>query len=588
MKSARLARLVCLLLALFCLGFAAFAQSPSTTSKNGGTVAGRITAHGKGLGGVTVTLRSSAGAQAQDLPQAKTDADGNYRITGVPMGNYFVTPVAPVYTVPGAGRLTATNEPVVITGSDTIEGIDFSLVPGGVITGRVTDTDGRPIIEQPISLQSTDQTTQQGGPRTVAPGNWRTDDRGVYRIYGVPEGHYIVSVGSQQRTNVSAVINGQQAYQQTYHPDTTDSTQALVVEVAEGAEVSNVDITVGRPIDEYAVTGRVVDNSSNAPVPNVGFTLSVLSGGGNRQRAQALGTLPIVSDSSGQFRIDNVPPGRYQISLSPQMNTTSLWGQSQQFDVINQDVTGVEVRAMLGANLSGVVALDGNQDPTILAELMQFQVSVTVQPPGNGGGGGGFGGFAGAAAASAQTIPLSTDGSFQFSGLPTGTARLNITPQDSSLQGAFKILRVELNGAQQQRGIPVNSGDQITGVRIVAAYADGTVQGVVKFQNGTPVAGMRILARLSATGQTRGGNLGIANVDQRGNFLMQNVPPGTYTLIVSAFAQGSRRGGQPQPQTPIQTQQAITVTENQVTNVTVSLDLGQTAPPTTTSPATTP
>lgn len=579
MKPARL--LVLLFLSFCCFSFNSLAQQPPA-NKSGGTITGRVTAHGKGLAGVTITLRTAAfGNQAQDLPQAKTDNDGNYRITGVPMGNYFVTPVAPVYTVPGAGRLTAANEPVVITGSDTIEGIDFSLVPGGVITGRVTDTDGRPIIEQGMSLQNVDQTTQQGGPRTVAPGNFRTDDRGVYRIYGVPEGHYIVSVGSQQRASASAIINGQQAYQQTFHPDTADASQAAVVEVAEGAEVSNVDITVGRALDEYAVVGRVIDNSTNAPVPNVGFTLSVLSGGGNRQRANGLVTLPIVSDSNGQFRVDNVPPGRYQISLSPQMNTTSLWGQSQQFDVINQDVIGVEVRAMLGASLSGVVTLDGNQDPTILAELMQFQVSVFVQPPGNGGGGG-FGGFASAAAASAQTIPLGGDGSFQFSGLPTGTARLNIMPQDSSLQGAFKILRIERDSTQQTRGIAVNSGDQITGVRIVAAYADGTVQGVVKFQNGTLTPGSRVFARLSSTGQARGGNLGIANVDQRGNFLMQNVPPGTYTLIVSVNTPGRRRGTQTQPQTQAPTtQQQITVSEGQVTNVTVSLDLGQTAPPTT-------
>ena len=577
MKPARLLGL--LLLVFFCLTFDSLAQSPVTANKSGGVITGRVTAHGKGLSGVTITLRTAAfGNQSQDLPQAKTDADGNYRITNVPMGNYLVTPVAPVFTVPGAGRLTAVNESVVITGGDTIEGIDFSLVPGGVITGRVTDTDGRPIIEQSVSLQNTDQTTQQGGPRTVAPGNFRTDDRGVYRIYGVPEGHYIVSVGSQQRASAYATINGQQAYQQTFHPDTADASQAAVVEVAEGAEVSNVDITVGRAIDEYAVTGRVIDNSTNAPVPNVGFTLSVLSGGGNRQRAMGLMTLPIVSDSSGQFRVDNVPPGRYQISLSPQMNTTSLWGQSNQFDVINQDVTGVEVRAMLGANLSGVVALEGNQDPNILAELMQFQVSVAVQPPGNGGGG--FGGFNGAAAASAQIIPLSSDGSFQFSGLPTGTARLFITPQDNNLQGAFKILRIERDSTQQTRGIPVNSGDQITGVRIVAAYADGTVQGIVKFQNGPLPTGSRVFARLSSTGQTRGGNLGIANVDQRGNFLIQNVPPGTYSLIVSANTPGRRRGPQAQPQAPSTTQQ-ITVAEGQITNVTVSLDLGQPAPPTT-------
>lgn len=576
-------------LGLFVLSLSIFAidcygqSTVKTASRTSGVITGRVTAHGKGLPGVTVTLRSAnfgSGAQSQDLPQGKTDADGNYRITDIPVGNYFVTPVAPVYTVPSAGRLTLANEAVVITGGDTVNDIDFSLVPGGVITGRVTDTEGRPIIEQNVTLQSVDQNNQQAFQRVVAPGNFRTDDRGVYRIYGVPEGHYTVSVGAQQRLSAYSTIMGQKSYVQTFHPDTTDSTQAAIVEVAEGAEVSNVDITVGRTVEEYSVTGRVLDSGSNAPLPNIPFTLSILASGGNRQRAMGFMALPIISDSAGAFRVDNLPPGRYLISVAPQSGT-NMWGQSQPFDVINQDVNGVEVKATIGANVAGVVTLEGNQDPTILAELMSFQVNSFVQTGGGGRGGGGFN-FA-AAAASAQTVPLNTDGSFQVTGLPSGTLQLSLSPQDSSLQGAFKILRIERNGTQQTRGIPVNSGDQITDVRIVAAYADGTLEGVVKFQNGSPTPGTRIMVRLSPStpGQGRGGNLGIANVDQRGHFLIQNVPPGSYNLTVTAFAQGSRRRGQqPQPQTPVTAQQQVNVSEGQVTSVTVSLDLGRNNPPT--------
>ncbi|PYS49565.1 MAG: hypothetical protein DMF68_09640 [Acidobacteria bacterium] len=580
MLRSRILGLFLLSLSIFTID--SFGQSTvKTANKTGGVITGRITAHGKGLAGVTVTLHSAnfgGQAQSQDLLQAKTDADGNYRITDIPIGSYFVTPIAPVYTVPGAGRLTSANEAVVITGGDTVSDIDFSLVPGGVITGRVTDTEGRPVIEQSVSLQSVDQTNQQGGPRIVAPGSWRTDDRGVYRIYGVPEGHYKVSVGAQQRMsgysgmNAYSTIMGQKSYIQTFHPDTTDSTQAAIVEVAEGAEVSNVDITVGRTVEEYSVTGRVLDSSSNAPLPNIPFTLSILGGGVNRQRAIGLMALPIVSDSAGAFRVDNIPPGRYLVSVAPQSGT-NMWGQSQPFDVINQDVSGVEIKATIGANVSGVVTLEGNQDPTILAELMQFQVEAFVQ---SGGVGGGFGG-------TAQTVPLNTDGTFQVSGLPSGNVRLTLMPQDNSLQGAFKILRIERDGTQQPRGIAVNSGDQVTGIRIVAAYADGTVEGIVKFQNGTLAPGTRIIARLSSStpGQGRGANLGAANVDQRGHFLIQNVPPGSYNLIVTAFAQGGRRRNQqPQPQTPVTAQQQVNVSEGQVASVTVSLDLGQNNSPT--------
>ncbi|MDX6711822.1 MAG: hypothetical protein QOH96_2838 [Blastocatellia bacterium] len=566
MISARLYVLIFLFIAISTVAFGQAANAK--LAARSGVISGRITMHGKGLPGIIVTLRSGGfGGQnpTQTAPQAKTDADGKYRIADVPMGSWFVTPVAPVYTVPGASRITTTNDAVVITGGDTVDGIDFSLVRGGVITGKVTDTDGRPVIEQGISIQNMDAATQQGGRPNGPSGNFRTDDRGIYRIYGVPAGHYAVSVGSSQRFSAYSTIQGQVAYKQTFHPDVTDAAQATVIEVVEGAEVSTVDITVGRTVDEYSVTGRVIDRDSGVPLPNVGFSLSILAGGGDRQRAMGLMDLPVVSDSNGQFRVDNVVPGKYMISVAPQ-NSDGMSGQSAAFDVINQDVKDVEVRAVRGASLSGVVALDGNFDQSIQSELMQFQVQVFVQ--GNGG--------AASAAASAQTVPLNADGSFQVTGLPAGSVRLSIAALDASLQGAFKVLRIERDNVPQQGGIAVNSGDQVTGVKIVAAYADGIVQGVVTFQNGTLPAGSRVFAALTPTGQTRG-FVGGSNVDSRGHFLIQNVPAGTYTLLVNVMPQGGRRGGGQQQ--PVTAQQNVIVTEGQISNASIVVDLGQNTPP---------
>jgi hypothetical protein len=576
------ARLVAIFLALsFCAPICAAQSSAKAAGKSGGVIAGTVTAHGKGLPDVTVTLRSAGiGGQGQDLPQAKTDAEGKYRITDVPIGSYFVTPVAPVYVTPRAGRLTFGGDPIVITGGETIDGIDFALVRGGVVTGKVVDAEGRPVIEQTVSLQNADQQAGQRGGFGFAAGggNARTDDRGVYRIYGVAAGRYYVSVGAQQRLSAYTAIMGQQAYQQTFYPDATDSTQATVVEVAEGEEVGHVDITVGNTVEEYTVTGQVIDKSSNAPVPNVGFTLSVLAGGDNRQRALGLMTLPVFSDAAGQFRVDNVPAGRYVVSLSPE-TSGGMSGQSSPFDVINQDVTGVVVPAVSGAGLTGAVALEGTQDPTILSELLQFQVQVGVFGSGNA-----------ANAASMQTVPLNEDGSFQLAGLPAGTVRLALVAQDASLQGAFKLLRTELNGVPQPRGIPVSTGQQLSGVRLVAAYADGIVEGTVKLQNGPLAPGARLFARLVPVGQQQGGrgaSLGAASVDSRGHFIIENVPAGSYNLIVSLFNQQGRRGGQRQP-SPTTTQQQVNVSEGQVSSVSLTLDLGQnqTPPPATPPPAT--
>lgn len=569
------ARLAALFLAFSFCAPAARAQSPASklTGRPGGVISGTITAHGKGLADVTVALRpAGAGGQGQDLPQAKTDAEGKYRITDVPVGSYFVTPVAPVYVVPGAGRLGFSADTVVITGGETVDGIDFSLARGGVVTGKVSDAEGRPVVEQAVSLQSADQ--QPGGRGGffgfgAGGGSARTDDRGVYRIYGIPAGRYYVSVGAQQRLSAYTAIMGQQAYKQTFYPEATDASQATVVEVAEGEEVGHIDITVGNTVEEYSVTGQVIDRGSNAPVPNVGLTLSLVALGVNRERAFGLMTLPVFSDAAGQFRVDNVPAGRYVVSLSPG-TSNGMSGQSAGFDVINQAVSGVVVQAVSGAGLSGVVALEGTQDPAALSELLQFQVQVGVFGSGNA-----------ANAASVQTVPLNEDGSFQLSGLPAGTVRLALVAPDATLQGAFKLLRTELNGVAQPRGIPVSAGQQLGGVRLVAAYADGIVEGTVELQNGTLAPGARLFARLAPAGQQQGGrgaNLGAATVDSRGHFIIENVPAGSYNLSVSVFnppgGQPARRGGQRRPP-PVSAQQPVVVNEGQVSSVTVALDLGQ-------------
>lgn len=78
---------------------------------------------------------------------------------------------------------------MIVGEGENIEEINFSLVRGGVITGKVTDADGRAVIQQPVHIFLS-EVFDQGSPKrqffptTVA----QTDDRGVYRKYGLRAG----------------------------------------------------------------------------------------------------------------------------------------------------------------------------------------------------------------------------------------------------------------------------------------------------------------------------------------------------------------------------------------------------------------
>src|SRR6185295_18165425 len=130
-------------LLLFCVPL--YTQTQTTLSKKGpaSSISGKITIKGKAAPGIVVGLRANAPDGQETIPyRGVTDQEGNYRITNVAPGTYQVMPAAPAFVI--AGQINPEGISLIITGGETIEGIDFALNRGGVITGRVTNSEGRP------------------------------------------------------------------------------------------------------------------------------------------------------------------------------------------------------------------------------------------------------------------------------------------------------------------------------------------------------------------------------------------------------------------------------------------------------------
>ena len=110
-----------------------------------------MTIGGKGASGLVVGLATETPSSSIQITGMKaiTDEDGNYRIKNVPPGTYKVMIAAPAYVQ--SDGLT----PVVVGKNEVAENIDVTLVPGGVITGKVIDADGRPILEEQVFLTLT-------------------------------------------------------------------------------------------------------------------------------------------------------------------------------------------------------------------------------------------------------------------------------------------------------------------------------------------------------------------------------------------------------------------------------------------------
>jgi hypothetical protein len=148
-------RAVLLVIVLFATPAICLAQEPAKEST--ASIAGHVTLSGKAAAGVTVvgTLRNSF-FDNKTVAKTTTDEDGNYKLTGLPVGNLMILPLAKAYVVANGGAYKEAGQSVNVTEGETITKIDFALVRGGVVTGRITDAEGHPLIGEKVSIVTKD------------------------------------------------------------------------------------------------------------------------------------------------------------------------------------------------------------------------------------------------------------------------------------------------------------------------------------------------------------------------------------------------------------------------------------------------
>lgn len=514
-----------ILFAVLCIPASLQAQAPPKPSAKipRGSVSGRVTIKDKPAVGVTVGLRAP---QGMAISQGKfyrgvTDQEGVYHINNVPAGSYEIFPSAPAYVNPDVSW--SRGKSVVVGEDESVEDINFSLVRGGVITGKITDADGRPLVQQQVYVFRAGDFQQQPLRQIYAATNQQTDDRGVYRFYGLAAGRYKVSSGRGDDIYAGNYYQPSRLiYKQVFHPDATDHAKATIIEVKEGSEANNVDITLGPPVQTFTASGRVVDEKGT-PVPNIRFAFQRRSGD-RFEYIEGNG----LSNAKGDFLAENLVPGKYGVALfgnpDPEMRADSVT-----FDIIDSDVSGLTIRLMKGASISGVVVLEP-EDRKAFAKLTELQLRGFVSTPQGSAGMG-----------STTFSAIGADGTFRLPGLAPGQLNLWLTAQMGMTQPkGYTLLRVEHNGAILPRGLEVKEGDQLTGVRIFVAYGTASIHGVVKIENGPLPENTRLIARLFKAGTPPTG-VASAPVDARGQFLMEGVATGVYQVQVSVFAPGQKQ-----------------------------------------------
>jgi protocatechuate 3,4-dioxygenase beta subunit len=530
----------------------------SQTKESTGSISGRVTIGDVGARGVTVLLISAENAPIErPVAKATSDQDGHFQIKGVPAGSYLLQAFAPALIAASDNVFGRQGKAINLIEGEAVESVDIALRTGGVITGRVTDAEGQPLIQENVRVFSVlDQGRKQGiYLQNNLPNNsmFSTDDRGVYRLFGVPPGRYIVCVGVDTNGPNARINAGNTYYPLTYHPDVIEEGKATIIEVASGSEATGVDIVLGRPSKGYSVSGRIVDAASGKPVIGMMYGYGAVDAQSGRLNSSSFTSS--TSNARGEFRLDGVTPGSYAAFASP-ASDTEMYSDTAAFTVADSDVTGLVVKVHVGSSIIGNVIIEGANGQPGAPRPSEVRLGVSS-------------GSLNVAPRNSQ-VRIAADGSFRTAGLPRGIASFHTYyPAPKGLT----IVRVERDGVEQKNGIEVGSGEEISGVKVVFGYGTGAIRGQVKVEGGDiPAAAMMYLSiRRAGTNQIL--NIRTPTADSRGRFLIDGLLPGEYEL--SLLFQTRRAppvaGGPPIISKDVK--QTVTVTNGTESQVTMLVDL---------------
>jgi len=541
-----------------------YGQTAEAKPRATSSITGRVMIGEKPAPGVLVAA-NLINSQAV-VAQVTSDAEGKYRISGLSAGQLNVSAVAPTYVLP-ANPMYGQGRVVNLSADETVEGIDFKLTRGSVITGRVIDADGRPLIEERITLTPVDDKGEPARVMASRTGNFLmyvTDDRGIYRLYGLAAARYKVSVGDD--AGRGAFLRGSGYYPKTYYGNTAEAAKASIVDLNEGAEAKNIDITVGGRSRTYTVTGRIVDADTNQPLPGVDYSFGALQTNQNQTYLNGTYSPNTPTNSKGEFRLEGVAPGHYAVmaSSNSMFNQTSnqipkVYSDPLPFEVTDGDIADLEVKAQRGLSISGVIVTDGITDKKVLAMLSRLVVSGfgeptpnTIQGPMNG-----------------TTSPIAADGTFQLDGLRPGKVQINVGGFTSVDSKGITISRIVHERALQNRRIELAPGQSISGVRVYLTYGTGVVRGQVKVEGGALPADAMMFVSVRRQNDPNG--VTSAQVDSRGRFVAQGIPTGTYEVVLQIISFGPTMNlprGFPRTQ-----KQTVNVADDSESEVLFTLDL---------------
>jgi hypothetical protein len=326
------------LIMIFLTSLLTTAQTQTPVTSKPGSITGKVVdERGEPLPNARVSVQAPGSVRPKN---ALTDRDGAFRVAGLEPVPYKVNVWMPSY-ITQPSEIEEPSEKRYRAG----DSVSVVLIKGGVITGTVTNAAGNPVIGVHVSARMIrDSNDRRLSERSESRVN--TDDRGVYRIYGLSSGTYVVFAGSTDEYSEFG-INPFSNDVPTYAPSSTRDT-ADEINVRVGEETSNVDIRY------RGEQGRTISGTLGGPPIANGFTVVLTSTSGPQSD-----TSKFERSSSRQFAFTGLTDGDYYLTLRTYLsaNEASL-SESRLVKLRGADVEGIELTPRPLGVVSGRVALE--------------------------------------------------------------------------------------------------------------------------------------------------------------------------------------------------------------------------------------
>ena len=432
-------------------------------------------------------------AEGAESRTTTTADDGTYEFTQLVAGRYGLKASKGGYVgiEYGQRRPFEKGRPIEVADRQVLERIDLTLPPGAVLTGRVTDETGEAVARAWVQLAR--YRYFNGRRRLVGDYGDSTDDRGEFRVFGIPPAEYLLSASFSEGADRST---DKIKYVQTFYPGTTSRADAQRIRVKLGGELSNLTIALMR--QRTASVSGVVRAST---------AFSVVMA--RRTDGEDSDAHDSFVDSRGAFTITGLLPGAYAIDAQ------SFFGNeraSSEVKVEAADITGLVLTMSAGAAARGQVRFEGGTPPR---DLLPSQVLLFASGDEE--------------SSSGQLPPPSvrSDWTFELTGIHGKSLLSGVGGRE------WRVKRVSIAG-NDFTDVPIDfSNGDVNGIEVLLSNRQTEVAGQVTDVRGV-VAGDTTVVVFPAdpeqwTAKRR--YIEAARPDQQGRYHFEGLPAGRYLVI---------------------------------------------------------